>query len=170
MKAYRFPPERKSFKHQTILPRFGDAFRGVVHAYREEPNFRFHAFAASLVLVAGVAVHPEAWETAYLTATVALVLVAELVNTAVERAVDLSTGDDYHPLAAQAKEVAAGAVLVAALHAVFAAWLVFIGRRSVLETWNSVLHMLRQYPWMAAVPLLAAILGLTAGKPPGAKK
>ncbi|HEY3365799.1 MAG TPA: diacylglycerol kinase family protein [Symbiobacteriaceae bacterium] len=163
------PPGHRSFRHHTVLPRVGDAFRGLVHAYREEPNLRFHAFASTLVLVAAVAVKPEAWETAYLTVTVLLVLVAETVNTAVERTVDLAVNERYHPLAGQAKEVAAGAVLLVSLHALFGAYLVFIGRRGLVETWTAVMDLLRRSLWWGAFPLVAAVLGLVAGRESGKK-
>lgn len=151
------------FKHHAILPRFRDAFAGIALAYREEPNLRFHTFAASCALVAGYAVRLQGWEVAYLVITVTGVLVAEMVNTAVERAVDFAADGRRHPLAGQAKEVAAGVVLLTALHAVFAAYLVFIYDRGVMQTLLAVWHLVTSQPWYAILPLLTAAGGLWGG-------
>lgn len=155
---------RNAFRHTAILPRFADAIRGCYLAYREEPNLRFHLFAASCAAVAGYAVRLAPWETAYLFLTVALVLFAEMVNTAVERAVDLATDGRRQPLAGMAKEVAAGAVLLAALHAVFAAAFLFAIQRGLLQTLSALLNLLAHRPGFLLIPLLAGILGLLGGR------
>jgi diacylglycerol kinase len=147
-----------------VLPRFRDAFRGLWLAYREEPNLRFHIFAASVVGVVALGDHLEGWEVAYLSATVALVLLSEMVNTALERVVDYAAAGRRHPLAGAAKEVAAGAVLLTALHAGWAAFYLFVVRRGFLETVNDVLVLLARSPWLLAVPLLTGLLALLAGR------
>lgn len=154
---------RAAFRHTAILPRFRDAFFGVWLAYREEPNLRFHLFAASCAAVAGYAVGLTGWEVAYLAVTIAIVLFAELVNTAVERTVDLAADGRRHPLAATAKEVAAGAVLLAALHAAFAAAFLFLIQRGFSETAAAALALLSAQPWVIGPPLLFALLGLLGG-------
>lgn len=151
------------YRHRTVVPRFRDAFSGIYQAYREEPNLRFHVFAASCAAVAGVAVRLAPWEVAYLSLTVLAVVFAEMVNTAVERAVDFAAAGRRHRLAGQAKEVAAGGVAVAALHALFAAGYLFLYERTFWETLTAVLHLLATRPWLAAVPLLAGALALFGG-------
>ncbi|HWI61781.1 MAG TPA: diacylglycerol kinase family protein [Symbiobacteriaceae bacterium] len=148
----------KRYRHHTVIPRFRDAFGGLWQAYREEPNLRFHAFASACAVVAAVAVHLQPWEVAYLAMTVTAVLFAEMVNTAVERAVDFAAAGRRHPLAGQAKEVAAGAVLVTALHAVFAAGYLFLYNRGVGETVTAVFGLLTDQPLWAALPLAAGVL------------
>jgi len=152
-----------SFRHTTILPRFGDAFRGLLIAYREEPNLRFHVFAGACAAVAGRAVGLVGWEVAYLVATITLVLLAEMVNTAVERTVDLAADGRRHPLAAMAKEVAAGGVLLSAGHAAFAAAFLFLIERSLGATLGALWALLGTSPLWFALPLLAGILGLVGG-------
>lgn len=154
---------RDSFRHRHIIPRFRDAFRGGWLAYREEPNLRFHTFAASCVAVGGYAVQLAGWEVAYLAVTIALVLFAELVNTAVERTVDLAADGRRHPLAAMAKQVAAGAVLLAASHAAFAAAFLFLIERRFTETFAALLALMAERPWALVVPILAGLLGLFGG-------
>ena len=146
-----------------MLPRFYDAFCGIYVTYREEPNLRFHVFAASCAVAAGVAVRLQPWEVAYLSVTVLAVLSAEMVNTAVERAVDFAAAGRRHPLAGQAKEVAAGAVLVAAVHAVFAAVYLFLYVRGLGETVTAVIDLLLTRPYWAALPLGSGLLGLFGG-------
>jgi diacylglycerol kinase len=158
------PLEQHPFRHRSILPRFADAFRGIYTAYREEPNLRFHVFAASGCVVAGLAVGLERWEAAYLAFTIAAVLVAEMVNTAVERAVDLAAGGRLHPLAGQAKQVAAGAVLLAAGHALFAALLLFAWNRGPLETLAALVRQASVRPWLLLLPGMTGLLGLFGGK------
>lgn len=155
---------RALFRHHAIIPRFRDAGYGLWQAYREEPNLRFHTFAAVSAAVAGYAVKLQAWETAYLAGTVVAVLVAEMVNTAVERTVDFAAQGTRHPLAGQAKEVAAGAVLLTALHAVFAAYFLFIHSRGLVLTATALFDLLRHQPYMALPPVLAAVAGLMAGR------
>jgi diacylglycerol kinase len=150
-------------KHRALWPRFRDAFAGLVQAYREEPNLRFHAFAATAVAVTAYATDVADWEVAYLALTIMAVLFAEMVNTAVERAVDLAAGGLRHPLAAQAKEVAAGAVLLSASHAAFAAIYLFAWRRNLSETVSALLGLLQEHPWVALLPILAGLLGLISG-------
>lgn len=163
MRPKQTPDGFQRFRHHKVLPRFADAFRGICMAYREEPNLRFHVFAAACAVVAAVAVGLAPWEVAYLSATVMAVIFAEMVNTAVERAVDFAAAGRRHPLAGQAKEVAAGAVLVAALHAVFAAGLLFLYNRSIAETAGALWHLALVRPWWAVLPLAAGALGLFGG-------
>lgn len=168
MRTHR-PGDRESVRHRAILPRFRDAARGLFQAYREEPNLRFHVFAGACVGVTGMAVGLLPWETAYLGATVASVLLAEAINTAIERTVDLAADGRRHPLAARAKEVAAGVVLLTASHAALAAYFVFVANRGVWVTVGALLHMATTRPWLLALPLAAGWAGLalhSGGVPP----
>jgi diacylglycerol kinase (ATP) len=63
--------------------------------------------------------------------TIAMVLTAEMINTAIEAVVDMFT-QEYHPLARVAKNVAAGAVLISALNAVIVGYLIFYKKIAVL--------------------------------------
>ncbi|SHI32704.1 diacylglycerol kinase family protein [Desulfofundulus thermosubterraneus] len=102
----------------------GYALAGLAYTLRTQPNMRFH-FGAALVVVAvalllGVGVR----DLLIILFAIALVVIAEMFNTAVETVVDLYTAK-YHPLARVAKDVAAGAVLLAALNSVVVGLLVF---------------------------------------------
>jgi len=106
------------------LRSFGHAFRGLKTLLQSQQNARIHALATFLVLAAGAAAGLSRAEWALIALAVAGVWTAEALNTAIEFLVDLAS-PELHPLAAKAKDVAAGAVLVAAIGAVFVGALVF---------------------------------------------
>jgi diacylglycerol kinase (ATP) len=106
-----------------------DSFRfaldGILHGFRSQRHMRFHFCVAVLALLAGVVYGLNATELLVLTFAISLVIIAELFNTAIEAVVDLVT-TSYHPLAKYAKDVAAGAVLIAALNACIVGLLLFL--------------------------------------------
>ena len=104
---------------------FGHAGRGVWSALRSEVHLRLHAVATVVVIGLGFYSGLSRLEWALVALAVACVWAAELMNTAVEALTDLAS-PAYHPLAGKAKDVAAGAVLLAALGALVVGALVFI--------------------------------------------
>ena len=100
----------------TRLQAFGHALRGIVRLLRTQPHARFHALATAAVVALGLALHLDGWRWAALIGAIALVLVAEALNTALEFAVDLAS-PDWQETARDAKDVAAGAVLLASVAA-----------------------------------------------------
>ncbi len=100
------------------------AIRGLVICSKTERNMKIHLFITLAVLVYACYRGLVLWKWALLIMTISLVLITEMINTAVESAVDLCTLDD-HPLAQKAKDVAAGAVLLAALNAIIMGMLIF---------------------------------------------
>jgi diacylglycerol kinase (ATP) len=107
-----------------MLRKFAAAFNGICYCLRTQVNMLIH-LAATLAVV-GLAWYLQlpSWEWAILVLAIAMVLAAEAFNTAVEVMVNLTT-KQYHPLARIAKDVAAGAVLIAALGAVMVGYFVF---------------------------------------------
>ena len=103
--------------------------RGVQSALASEVHLRFHAGATVLVLGLGFYLDLNHTEWALVTLAITAVWTAELLNTAVEALTDL-VSPAYHPLAGKAKDVAAGAVLLAALGAAVVGLIVF-GERIV---------------------------------------
>ena len=103
---------------------FGHALRGVRAALASEVHLRFHAAATVAVVGLGFWLNVSRLEWAMLALAVASVWTAELLNTAIEALTDL-VSPDYHQLAGRAKDVAAGAVLLAALGALVVGALVF---------------------------------------------
>ena len=110
---------------QKRVKSFGYAFKGIGTLIRTQPHARIHLMATVIVVGAGFLVEVTRMEWLALVGAIGMVWVAEAVNTAIEFLTDLAS-PDYHPLAGKAKDVAAGAVLIAAIIAVVIAGLVFI--------------------------------------------
>lgn len=100
------------------------ALEGIVHAVRTERNMRIHLVASCLVLLFAVWLQTSVLENLLLFGWIVAVVCLELVNTAIERTVDLVT-KEVRPLAKRAKDVAAGAVLVASVGAAITALVIF---------------------------------------------
>ena len=93
----------------------GEAWQGLEGAWRSEPNLRLHAAVSAVVAAGGLLLRFSQHEWLALTLAMGLVIVAELINTVIERTVDLVVGLAPDPLARQIKDLAAGSVLVATL-------------------------------------------------------
>jgi diacylglycerol kinase (ATP) len=113
-------------RSQSIFESFNYAAEGVIHALRTQRNLWIHFTVAAAVLVAAVGFGVSKLELMVLLLAITFVLVAELVNTAIEAAVDVAS-TSFDPMAKIAKDIAAGAVLVATLNAVAVGYLVFSG-------------------------------------------
>jgi diacylglycerol kinase (ATP) len=116
----------------TLLQSFNHAFQGLVHVVRHQRNMRIHFAVAFLVLLASLFVNLSRLELVVVIATICLVLISEMINTAVEAVVDIIT-DEFDPRAKIAKDVSAGAVLIAAINALVVAYLVFSDKVSGLS-------------------------------------
>ena len=94
---------------------------------RTQRNMRIHFAIAVVVLVLAVAADVTKLELIALLISIAFVLIAEMINTAIEGAIDVATSS-FDPMAKLAKDIAAGAVLIAAINAVAVGYLVFSGK------------------------------------------
>lgn len=110
----------------SLFQSFNHATEGVIHALRTQRNLWIHFSLAAGVLVAAVAFGVDKIELMALLLAITFVLVAELVNTAIEAAVDVAS-TSFDPMAKLAKDIAAGAVLIASLNAIAVGYLVFSG-------------------------------------------
>jgi diacylglycerol kinase (ATP) len=123
------PPARIPIakRPHSLLISFNYAIEGLIHVLRRERNMRVHFALATVVLVLAFAYDVSRLELMALLIAISFVLIAEMVNTAVEEMIDLST-KAYDPRAKIAKDVAAGAVLIASVVAATIGYLVFIDR------------------------------------------
>lgn len=120
------PTTGKRPSSQTSLSQsFGHAFSGIAQGALTQRNMRIHIVVAVIAILACAFLRCTVVEWAIVIAFIALVIAAELINTAIEALVDLAS-PDYHPLAKRAKDVAAGAVLVLAIAAVIAGLIIYI--------------------------------------------
>jgi diacylglycerol kinase (ATP) len=112
----------------NLLLSFKYAGQGVVYAFRTQRNFRIHLLIGAIALGLGIYLQISAIAYAVISLTICLVLVLELLNTALEAVVDLTVGREFHQLAKIAKDCAAGAVLIAAITALVVAGVLLIPR------------------------------------------
>ena len=110
------PPPARRFTLGARVASFRHAGQGLLVLCRSEHNAWLHLAAAGSVAAAGWALHVSAADWRWLILAMALVLAAEALNTAIERVCDRVTRD-YSPLIRDAKDIAAGAVLLLALAA-----------------------------------------------------
>jgi diacylglycerol kinase (ATP) len=111
----------------SILDSFNYAFEGIIHVLRTQRNMRIHFAIAVFVLVVAIFADVTKLELIALLLSISFVLVAEMINTAIEGAIDVATSS-FDPMAKLAKDIAAGAVLIAAINAVAVGYLVFSGK------------------------------------------
>jgi diacylglycerol kinase (ATP) len=102
----------RGFRH--LVRAFGYSLAGFRSALRHEAAFRQELVLVLVLVPAALWLGEGALEHALLVASLVLVLVTELLNSAVEAAVD-RVGDDYHPLAGRAKDLGSAAVFMALL-------------------------------------------------------
>lgn len=108
---------------RSIIWSFNYAIEGIVYALRTQRNMRVHIALALIATIGALLLGVRDMGLVSIAFAIALVFVTELINTAVEAAVDVAT-EHYDPLAKVAKDVAAGAVLVAAVNALVVGYLV----------------------------------------------
>ena len=136
-----------------LLDCFNYAFEGIIHVLRTQRNMRIHFMIAAGVLIAAVAIGVSRLELIALLLAIAFVMIAEMINTAIEGAVDVST-TSFDPNAKLAKDIAAGAVLIATVNAVAVGYLVFSER--LADRSSRLLDRLSDAP--AELTLIALVL------------
>ena len=104
---------------------FKYAFEGIIFALKSERNIKIHLLAACIVVGLGFYFHIQKYEWLILILTIGIMIVVELINTAIERTVDLASAE-FHPLAKQAKDIAASACLVFAICSLIIGFIIFL--------------------------------------------
>jgi diacylglycerol kinase (ATP) len=137
----------------TLLDSFNYAFEGIIHVLRTQRNLRIHFAIAVAVLITALIVNVTKMELIALLISVTFVLIAEMLNTAVEAAIDIAT-TSFDPMAKLAKDIAAGAVLIAAINAIAVGYIVFSGK--VADRSANLLDRLRHEP--SELTLVALVL------------
>lgn len=141
---------------RKLLESFNHAINGVVDAVRTQRNMKIHIILAVAVLTACFCFDISKYEFLILAITITMVIVTELINTAIEAAVDLNT-NYYHPLAKIAKNTAAGAVLVSAINAIIIGYVIFWNKLSDFS-YALVHKMKRSEPYMILIALVIVVL------------
>jgi diacylglycerol kinase (ATP) len=146
-----------------VLDSFNNAFEGIIHVLRTQRNMRIHFAIAVVVIVLALIVNVTKLELIALLISITFVLIAEMINSAIEGAIDIAT-TSFDPMAKLAKDIAAGAVLLASVNALAIGYLVFAGK--VADRSADLLDRLRQAPaeltLVALVLTVIAVIGLKA--------
>ena len=146
----------------TLLDSFNFAFEGIIHVLRTQRNLRIHFAVAVAVLILALIVNVTKMELIALLISVTFVLIAEMLNTAVEAAIDIAT-TSFDPMAKLAKDIAAGAVLIAAINAIAVGYIVFSSK--VADRSSNLLDRLRHEPSeLTLVALVLTIIVVIATK------
>lgn len=133
---------RKEREHdRRLVESFNYAIEGLTSALQNEKHMKFHILSAILIVILAILTNASKVEILLVSISVAFVIITELINTAVEALVDLIS-PERHPLAKLAKDVAAGAVLVAAINAICVGYLLFYDKLlDIFDTQNR-LHII----------------------------
>jgi diacylglycerol kinase (ATP) len=137
----------------SLLESFNFAFEGVIHVLRTQRNLRIHFAIAAAVLIAAVAAGVDKLELMALLIAISFVLIAEMLNSALEAGIDVAT-TSFDPLAKLAKDIAAGAVLIATVNAVAVGYLVFSDK--IVNHSSRLIVRLRDAP--SELTLIALVL------------
>ncbi len=148
---------------RSIIDSFNYAVSGIIASIKTERNMLIHYIIA--VGIVGLSLFFNFTRTEFLVLLFAttLVLVLEMINTAIERIVDMIT-KDYHPYARLAKDIAAGAVLIGSLNALIVAYLLFFDRLSdfseviIFKIKNSSIHL----TFVSLILVILLTIGLKA--------
>ncbi|WP_080844998.1 diacylglycerol kinase family protein [Cytobacillus gottheilii] len=110
---------------KAVAKSFSYAAEGLSSASRSERNLKVHLLIMPMIVGTGFFFSISRYEWLVVILVIGGMIALELMNTAVERVVDLVT-DQYHPLAKQAKDIAAAAVLVYAITAIVIGVMIFV--------------------------------------------
>ena len=122
-------------RKKYFLNSFIHAFRGIVLLIKHEYNFRIHIIAAAIVTGAGFYFNISKFEWLILIITICIVMLAEAMNTAIEKLSDHVSDGNYHENIKKVKDVGAGAVLIAAIAAVIVGIIIFIPKIIDILNW-----------------------------------
>jgi len=156
---------------RSLKESFSYAFGGLIYSLKTQRNMKIHFLAGIGVLTLSLFLPFNGYDYLFVFFAVALVIITEMINTAIEATVDLFT-KDYHRLAKIAKDVAAGAVLLAAINSVGVLFLVVIPKLKGLSYLN--LYRIRLYPYHILLLLIGLLFLLSTfisyGRTRGGKK
>ncbi len=107
------------------MKRFKYAIDGLIAAFRSEVNMHIHVAAAVLACIAGFYFHLSAVEWSIIILCIVLVISLELINTSIEEVCNM-IHPGKHPVIKKIKDISAGAVLLAAIGSVIAAFIIFL--------------------------------------------
>ena len=117
---------KRKWKNRDVISSLEFALTGIFTAFKEEKNMRSHVLSAIAAIIAGLIFRISATEWLFLLLSIFLVIAFEIMNSAVENVVDLASDYHFSMRAKNAKDMAAGAVLVVSGFAVITGLIIFL--------------------------------------------
>lgn len=166
-------------KPKNWVQRANVAIEGIIYAVKTQRHMRYHLYAALAALILGLVLNISRSEFILLCMAIVLVLVTEMLNTAIETTVDMIS-EEFHPKAKHAKDIAAGVVLIASIGALTLGYLILypaLKAALTVENWqirktpNDVVAFVALAVVIILVIILKAFIGkgepLRGGMPSG---
>lgn len=123
--------------NRSLMESLKHAGAGLKRVFIEERNFRIQLFCTLAVVIVGILLKIDRGEWLVVVLLCILVLILEMVNTAIEAIVDMTVGRQFHECAQKAKDVAAGAVVIAAIAALVNGVIIFLPAViNLIKTWS----------------------------------
>jgi diacylglycerol kinase (ATP) len=138
------------------------AIEGILYVVRTQRHMRWHFLAAIGILIISLLLGLSKIEFIALTLAIILVLLSEMINTAIEVAVDLFQ-EEYHPLAKISKDIAAGAVLIASFGAFIIGYLVLFPQINRILT-TGIPHVKQSPEHITFIALIIVVIAVIITK------
>lgn len=136
---YEWDVKKERERDRRIIDSFNFAIEGLTAAIRNEKHMKVHIIASIIIVILAIITNASKVEILIISLSVSFVIITELMNTSVEALVDM-VSPERHPLAKLAKDVAAGAVLVAAINALCVGYLLFYDKLLDIFDSKDILH------------------------------
>lgn len=119
--------KNEKLKNKNFIDASKNAITGIIYTIKTQRNIKIQLVIAIIVIGFSIYFNLSITEWLFIVFAIMLVLICELINTAIEEAVNLNT-DKFHPIAKISKDVAAGAVTLASLNAVIIGMIIFVDK------------------------------------------
>ena len=153
-------------KNDNFFEAWGNATNGIIYSATTQRNIRIQLVLAVIVMVLSLFYGLNTAEFLSLLFAVFMVIFAELINTAIETVVDLFV-DVYHPKAKISKDVAAGAVVLAACNALVVGYFIFFKEENLKAISDSIFNNMVKSPmhlaFVAIMLVVIAVISMKAG-------
>lgn len=153
-------------KNDNFFEAWGNATNGIIYSETTQRNIRIQLVLAVIVMVLSLFYGLNTAEFLCLLFAVFMVIFAELINTAIETVVDLFV-DVYHPKAKISKDVAAGAVVLAACNALVVGYFIFFKEENLKAISDSIFNNMVKSPmhlaFVAIMLVVIAVISMKAG-------
>lgn len=151
-------------KNDNFIEACNNAVNGIIYAATTQRNIRIQLVLAVIIMMLSLFYGLNTTEFLCLVFAVFMVIFAEMINTAIETVVDLFV-DVYHPKAKIAKDVAAGAVVLAACNALVVGYFIFFNKENIKAISDSIFNnMVKSPAHLAFVAILLVIIAVIAVK------